>query len=134
MAVQRGSNRCPPLKELLSMAGFIFYCNLESQLLYCDCYISVCACVCMCVCLLTLVSEGGGGRGRGDRGSRCRDGTLANRLLHDTPLLHFVHHIFYRDKRGRRGEEMEGEKERMCWEERGERHTGQKVNVMAVGG
>lgn len=57
----------------------------------------------MCVCLLTLVSEGGGGRGRGNRGSRCRDGTLANRLLHDTPPFHLVHHIFYIETTGETG-------------------------------
>lgn len=52
------------------------------------------------VCLLTLVSEGGGGGGRGNGGSRSRDGTLANRLLHDTPLFHLVHHILYRETTG----------------------------------
>lgn len=43
------------------------------------------------------MSEGGGGAGRGDRGSRCRDGTLANGLLHDALPFHLVHHIFYRE-------------------------------------
>lgn len=61
---------------------------------------------CVCVRLLTLVSEGGGGRGRGDRGSRCGDGTLANRLLHDTLPVWVVHHIFYRDVETR-GEKMQ---------------------------
>lgn len=59
---------------------------------------------CVCLCLLTLMSEGGGGRGGGNRGSRCRDGTLPDGLLHDTPPLHLVHQKFYRDK----GREDEG--------------------------
>lgn len=58
------------------------------------------------MCLLTFVSEGGGGRGRGNRGSRSRDGTLANRLLHDAPPLHLVHHIFCRDVETRGGERV----------------------------
>ena len=62
-------------------------------------------CVHVYVCVLTLVFEGGGGRGRGNRGSRHRDGALANRLLHDTPSLHLVHHILYRDIERRKEEE-----------------------------
>lgn len=54
------------------------------------------------------MSEGGGGRWRGNRGSRCRDGTLANRLLHDTPPLHIIHHVFYIETTG----EMEERDER----------------------
>lgn len=55
------------------------------------------------------MSEGGGGTGRRNRGSRCRYGALADRLLHDTPPLHLVHHIFYGDKKGKRGEKMKGQ-------------------------
>lgn len=50
---------------------------------------------CVYVHLLTLVSEGGGGGRRGDRVSRCGDGTLAYRLLHDAPPVHLLHHVFY---------------------------------------
>lgn len=78
----------------VSMGGFIFY----HFIFFLDLNISGEKTV--CVCLLTLVSEGGGGRGRGNRGSRCRDGTLANRLLHDTPPFHLVHHIFYIETTG----------------------------------
>lgn len=46
---------------------------------------------------LTLVFEGRGGRGWGNRGSRCRDRTLANGLLHNAPPLHLIDLILYRD-------------------------------------
>lgn len=74
----------------------------------------------ICVCLLTLVSEGGGSRWRGNRGSRCRDGTLANRLLHDTPPLHLVHHVFYIETAGEK-EEDDG------WMRKDERHRKVKI-------
>lgn len=66
--------------------------NISVKLFCCGCY-----CVCMHVCLLTLVSEGRRGRGWGNRGSRCRDRTLANGLLQHTPSLHLVNLILYRD-------------------------------------
>lgn len=47
-----------------------------------------------CVRFLTLVSDGRRWRGWGDRCPRCRDGTLANRFVNDTPPLHLVLHVF----------------------------------------
>lgn len=55
------------------------------------------------------MSEGRGGAGRRDRGSRCGDRTLANRLLHDASRLHLVHHIFFRERGGEERMADEGE-------------------------